>query len=564
MGSETILRLNSDGGRDLTFHTPRFAPDLGEAIPYILGVVAQPDGKLLVGGRFTGVDGVSRNSLARLNNDGTLDEPFTPYTPFGCIISSLAIQPNGKILAAVRNLRLLESQLVVRLNPDGSLDTTFTSFPEIATQFIWIDSVRLQENGKVLISGSPGLLARLNADGSRDGTLDLVAAPRYSFTSTAPLLDANGRILVGFSTRFSTPSGGFHLLRLNVDGSSDANFLSLIKPYMSVHSIAVQDDGKILMGGLFDQAWRAHRAGIARFQADGSLDESFDAGIAGDGEVGNISLQNDGKILVTGEFSFLSGSRPVGIARLNQNGSADQSFQSPFEAVDFPDCCHVPGGVRSIAVQADGKILVTGDFPSVGRTIRPGIARLNPTGSLDLTFNPDPAFVSGSFVLVQPDQKVLISASGIYRLNTDGGLDPSFGDGSGLNGSGVNVWAVKLALQPDAKLLVVGDGLHRRNSDGTLDKTFWGANVGGSFGGCGGSISATALQASGKILITGVFDQVNGVVRRGIARLNPDGTLDEGFDPGAGITETVRGVHWAGRNCARGSTRWECAGRWRL
>ena len=281
--------------------------------------------------------------------------------------------------------------------------------------------------------------------------------------------------------------------------------------------------------------------GLARLNADGSPEAGFVASITDQnlGPLNNeytaIALQPDGKILVAGNFDSVNGSLQPFIARLNPNGSSDESFLSPFTESDLTNVFRC--GRWSLALQADGKVLVAGGFVRVGQINRSGFARLNADGSLDLTFSPDPIFPAQgervNAIVIQPDQKLLIGASyGIYRLNADGSLDASFGDGSGLQGKGVGGYASLLALQPDGKVLagwsvpvLASWSVERLNPDGTTDSGFE-ARFGGVQS-CG--ILSIALQTNGKIMVGG----------DGVVRLNPDGGLDAGFDLAAGLTEAL-------------------------
>ena len=154
--------------------------------------------------------------------------------------------------------------------------------------------------------------------------------------------------------------------------------------------VAVQADGKILVSGEFTAlggggTGTTERRYIGRLNADGSLDTSFNPGA--NGEVRAIALQGDGKILVGGFFTMLggggTGTTPRAyIGRLNADGSLDSSFD--------------PGAnepVTALAVEGDGKILVGGGFTMLGgggtgTTPRSKIGRLTADGSLDSTFNP--------------------------------------------------------------------------------------------------------------------------------------------------------------------------------
>jgi len=140
-----IARLNSDGSLDTGFN-----PGTG-ANNNVWALAVQFDGKVLVGGEFTTMDGVSRNRIVRLNSDGSLDTGFNPGTGANGIVLALAQQPNGKVLigGAFTTIAGVSRNYIARLNADGSLDTTFESSSGPNLQ---VNTMALQSDGKVLVS----------------------------------------------------------------------------------------------------------------------------------------------------------------------------------------------------------------------------------------------------------------------------------------------------------------------------------------------------------------------------------------------------------------------------
>ena len=305
-----------------------------------------------------------------------------------------------------------------------------------------------------------------------------------------------------------------------------------------VVATAVQSDGKILLGGNFTVCRGIARNRIARLNQDGTLDTTFDPGIGPDqGGVSEIAVQADGKILISGFFFHYSGTPQVAIARLNPNGTLDTTF-TPSPLVNAP---------ASIALQDDGKLVIGGTFTEAGVT-RPRVLRLNTDGSLDTTFNLGDG-ANTSFLGVQalqPDGKIIatgeftsyngVARNHIVRLNSDGSVDSAFNPATGLNDS------LGATLQPDGKIIIAGNytdvsGMHglirRLNSDGSPDPSFnsgTGPNL---------AIYSTALQPDGKIIIAGNFNTYNGTSRLRLARLNADGSLDPAFNPGFGANNPI-------------------------
>jgi uncharacterized delta-60 repeat protein len=307
--------------------------------------------------------------------------------------------------------------------------------------------------------------------------------------------------------------------------------------YPYVYSLAVQVDGKILVGGIFTTLGGQTRNCLGRLNADGTLDSEFNPGAGGVDypDVSSLAVQADGKILVGGNFTTLSGQTRTYIGRVNADGTLDSGFN--------------PGANRyvySLAVQADGKILVGGTFTMLGGQTRYLIGRVNADGTLDSGFNPGPGGFGYPYVsslAVQADGKILVGgnfttlagqpATNIARLNVDGTLDSGFNPGA-------DKYVLSLAVQADGKILVGGyfttlggqarNCIGRLNADGTLDSGFNpGAGGVDSY-----DVSSLAVQADGKILVGGNFTTLGGQTRNYLGRLNADGTLDSGFNPGAG------------------------------
>ena len=383
--------------------------------------------------------------------------------------------------------------------------------------------VTVQADGKILVGGSfttlggggsgmytRNFIGRLYADGTLDNNFD----PGANSSVRAVALQPDGKILLGGD--FTTLGGGgightarSRLGRLNPDGTLENSFNPGANS--TVQALAVQADGKIVAGGSFTtlgNGGTTARNRLGRLNADGTVDTGFVPGA--NRPVLALELQPDGKILVGGSFSALtgtgSGSTPRNrIGRLNPDGTVDTGFD--------------PGAnrpVRVLAVQANGKILVGGDFTTLGGggtgTIsRKRLGRLNPDGTLDASFNPG-ADQSVRGLAVQVDGKILVA-----------------GDFTTLRSGGVTM---------------VRNHLGRLNSDGTLDTSF---NPGAN-----GLVEELAVQADGRILVAGDFTTLGGggtgtTVRNKVGRLNPDGTLDTSFDPGANLAVLALAIEADGK-----------------
>ncbi len=320
----------------------------------------------------------------------------------------------------------------------------------------------------------------------------------------------------------------------------------------TVSAIAVQSDGKILVGGLLTTYNDVGRNRIARLNPDGSLDATFDPGVGADERVFAIAVQGDGKILIGGMFTTYQGTARSGIARLNADGALDTSFDPGTGISGTP-----PFSVRAMVAQSDGTILIGGSFTTYNGVSRNNIARLNANGSLDTGFAAGAGTNGDVLALtVQSDSTILIGGSfttynsvarnEIARLDSTGALDTTFNPGAG---AGLNSYVFKLVVQSGGKILIGGwfssyggvarSGIARVNTDGTLDTSF---NPGTGVSGGIAIVYSLAAQSDGTILIGGGFTSYNGTGRTNLARLNADGSLDTSFDPGTGTTSRVNDI----------------------
>ena len=293
------------------------------------------------------------------------------------------------------------------------------------------------------------------------GDVDLSFDPGSSLNGAvqAIVVQGDGKVLIGgfFSTVHESMCSG--LARLNVDGSVDTSFQISLKPGPSfaspfITSIALQSDGKILIGGVFTSVDGVGRTNLARLNADGTLDDSFLNGMAGtDAGIKCLSLQGDGKILIGGYFLTVNGVGMASLARLNPDGSLDASFATELTAGDTV--------VESISFLSNGKLIIGGWFDVDG--VKASLARFNADGSLDSPLgglSNDWDYVDE--VVVQGDDKIIIcglfklvngiNRTNLARLNSDGSVDTSF-----LNNlAGTDGEVRRIALQNDGKVIIGG------------------------------------------------------------------------------------------------------------
>jgi uncharacterized delta-60 repeat protein len=326
----------------------------------------------------TNTYGSVTSSVATLTiTAGVLDSSFDLTGTVNSSVNALMVQPDGKLLG--------EHSYTFRLNSNGSTDTSFNRATNNGTGWC----MARQSDGKVLIGGEftkvngivRNFLARLNSDGTLDTSFPgpLPSGNSYPAPVACIAVQTNGQVLIGGTfTNISGVTCG-NLARLNPNGTLDTSFLNGLAGTGNsgqVSAIVVQPDGKILVGGYFTSFNGTPRNMIARLNYDGTLDASFQNGLAGgywSFYVSSLALKPDGKIVAGGYFRMSANSSSV--AQLNANGSLDTSFQTSLDS-----------SVNAVAVRSDGKVYFGGQFTTVNGITRNHIARLNANGTIDTGF----------------------------------------------------------------------------------------------------------------------------------------------------------------------------------
>lgn len=333
---DRISRVQASGVAD-----PFFNPGRG-ANSNVLAVLVQPDGKILVGGAFTTVDGSNRVGVARLKANGDLDTSFDPGQLFtNGPVRSLAFQADGKAIVGgdFTLVGATNRNRIARLRTDGVLDTTLTASPNNA-----VNALALQPDGKVLIGGA--------------------------FTT------------VGVSTRQ-------RLARLNISGTLDGSLTATIDNV--VNSLALQADGKVVVGGAFTNVNATRRPFVVRLMPDGKLDTNFNTGTGPNGVVHSVAVDPvNGFIYIAGDFTTVNGVSSPRIARLLPDGALDAAFDVGTGA---------DATVRAVAVGADGKVSIGGDFTVVKNLPRLRLARLQGGGPAPAPLISQIGLVGGQWTL---------------------------------------------------------------------------------------------------------------------------------------------------------------------
>ena len=500
----------------------------------------QADGKILVGGQFNGpnsIGGQARNGIARLDAVTGLADSFDPNAggnPVGNV-NSIAIQADGKILAGgyFTSIGGQPRNNIARLDATTGLADSFAPNPNHI-----VFSIAVQADGRILAGGvftsiggqTRNYMARLDPTTGQPESFN----PNASDGVLSIAVQADGKIVAGGA--FTSIGGQTRncIARLETDGRLDQT-LNLSMPSVStfVLATAVQPDGKILIGGIFTSVWGVARNNIARLNTDGTLDTTFDPNASGNpfGEVDSIAVQADGKILVGGHFTTIGGQTRNRLARLDATTGQADSFNP--NASNF---------INTIVGQVDGKILVGGGFTNIGGQPRKHIARLDAATGLADSFDPN---TNGSVfsIAVQTDCKILLG--GVFNGATIGGqirnriarLDAITGLADSFDPNASDE-VEAIAVQTDGKILVGGSfrtiGGQTRNYIARLDGTTGAAD---SFDpNANSQVESIAVQADGGVLVSGNFSGANsigGQTRNFIARLDGATGVADSFDPNA-------------------------------
>jgi uncharacterized delta-60 repeat protein len=336
-------------------------------------ILAQPDGKIVVGGYFTVTNGVTYTNIARFNPDGSLDNTFINSRVGGSEgeLVNIILLPNGKFLVVVKPHFYIDPTprpRLFRLNSDGSIDSTFTVITQPSGFPVITDVVR-QSDGKLLVTGDINgkIAARLFSDGALDTSFN---APTYKdtlFSVKSAAIQSDSKVVLGGANYSQYPDVIANVIRLNADGSLETTFPKAVSH--EVYSVLVQPDGKIVAAGNSSRGDTA----IARHNPDGSVDTSFPKYPSV--YIASLLAQFNGKLIAY----FGLTSQQVGIVYLNSDGTVDGFFRynKNNSALNF----------YAVGFQADGIVIAGIDFNPVynsGNFVMPktDLVRLNPKPTL--------------------------------------------------------------------------------------------------------------------------------------------------------------------------------------
>jgi uncharacterized delta-60 repeat protein len=341
------------------------------------------------------------------------------------------------------------------------------------------------------------------------------ANPQLDQQVNAVLIDSNGKIYVGGAFEFAGSTRPYYLARFNADGSLDQSFIPELND--AVFALAIDANGKIVVGGAFGNAQSHGTSGLARYNTDGTVDTGLTARISG--TVYALAIDDNGKIVIGGDFTSVSSTTMRRLARLNADGTRDTGLADR----------DVDGTVRAIALDTSGRIVIGGQFETVLATRRNYMARLASDGTLDTGFNPNlngnvfSLAIDGSDKIVVAGDYTAFDGGGTFRdrlgrINADGTPDTTFADPQ------INATVESLKIDRNGRIVVGGQftsaggesyaRLARFSAAGAVDTTF----VPPAFTG-GTKVSALAIDSNGRVMIGGDFTAVGGQPRAYAARL---------------------------------------------
>ena len=548
-----------------------FNPNVGG---HVLSIVLQNDGRILIAGGFSTVGGVTRNNIARLNADGTLDTAFNPNA--NSDVYGIWQQPDGKLLLFGRFTTVsgVARKYLTRLNVNGTVDTGFN--PPDANGFV--RSLALQPDGKLVIGGEFTLMggsprnrvARL----SSSGTLDDDFNPDADGIVNCLQLQPDGQVLI--AGVFTNVGGAARnrIARLDANGTLDANF----NPNASndVYSLILQSDGKVLLGGSFTTVGGVVRNYIARLHANGAVDAGFNSDFILNTSAFSLALQPDGRVLTGGRrLSNDASAQTLSVtgspSQIDwvRSGSAPEVEQVTFESwngsawvaqgiatrvaggwratgLALPTSSWIRARGRSVSSYFNGSSTVieqiatygAGNFPDItisepsAGTLTDGISTVDFGGQNWLSPSPSKTFtikndgvgtLTGLAITIDGQNSADFTVSSLGTATLIGGASTTFTVIFTPKGGGGHLASLHIASndvnEAPFDIQLSGNGIHQ-------DATFTAS--------ASSNVYSSIAQSDGKVLLVGSFTMVNSVARNYVARLNADGTLDTSFNPSVG------------------------------
>lgn len=341
----------------------------------VYAIAVLTNNEALIGGDFptyNGGIGYSQNDIVLVNTNGQWDSSFSMGSGFNGVVNAIGISGSQYLIGGgFSSYDNQPAEGIARVNASGSLDSTFN--PHGAGVTNQVRALLVQTNGEVLIGGDfttydsipCGYVALINTNGLLDTNFNATAIQG----SVYALAEQGGQIMVGgnFSIAGQTYT---NIARLNANGSLDTTFDPLLGANGIIHALAWQTNGQVIIGGEFTEVNGLDYNYLARLNPDGSLDTTnFFIGSGADNNVYSITLQSDGTFYVGGAFSMINGTHRLGFARLYSNGTLDTTFMDTaydqFAGLKRIYSDDSPA-VFASAVQSNDGVLIGGSFYQVG------------------------------------------------------------------------------------------------------------------------------------------------------------------------------------------------------
>ncbi len=396
-----LVRYNLNGSLDASFSGGRVIIDFPNSTSEkAYGMCFDDEGKVMLVGSANG-----QFALTLYHTDGTIDGVFgnngrilTSFSGFDAKAYAVAVQPDRKFVVAGRAIKNSDGDYyfaVARYNSDGSLDDTFDGDGKVLTNFSTGDAhevayeLAIQSNEKIVVAGgayanggSKFALVRYNPNGSLDTAFDGDGKVLTNFTASADesayamALQSDGKIVAAGSAVIDG-SEQFALARYNPNGKLDASFDGDGKvitnffsgPSEAINDIVIQGDGKIVAAGSASANGSSSKFqfALARYNTNGSLDATFDKDgrvvtnftAASSEAINGVALQANGRI-AAGGFAYINGHFQFAVARYNPNGSLDASFDGDGKVLTNIASTQEEFA-NAIGIDSDGKIVVAGE-----------------------------------------------------------------------------------------------------------------------------------------------------------------------------------------------------------
>ncbi len=570
-----VIRITQQGTISPVFNTNVIANT------NILQVEVDPYDNIYVCGQFSNIGGLVTEEIARMNANGIMDFSYSIPVEWGNNTNDIYVNDDSTVIACGSYSSSLNPPSPVngyyKILPDGSIDNSFISanvwghYRHIAKDSLgrycmyWynnqykkiirilpsgqedptfeeytydangsngnVNKILTQANGKILLAGNE--FSRRNENGTNDESFLSPNGVNGTVETIQTMANSKAYIAGAFSGYNGVSRNG--ICRVFADGSIDVSFdcgsgvVTGVSPFESewrIYKIAVQPDGKIIVGGDFTRFNGEDRNNLVRLLPDGSFDPSFNIGSGLNNAVKDIIILPSGKILVAGEFNQYDSGGPNqtscgGLIKLNLDGSIDQSFQLLGQAP-----------VEAMAMTNSGQIVLAGGFLVFDGNLVNRLCRINSDGTFDPSYNVGSGANSLLYdVIVDADDRVIVTGTAfvydgdtlnfLFRTLPDGQRDTTYADTNQFYSSfGTN----QIEFGPDSSVMLLGRlpdvfnndlQVFRLDPNGIIDPTFQ------SYPTNNNAYDANAFDftADGDIIVGGKFVEYGGIPKNGLTRI---------------------------------------------